>query len=143
MLQNSRNLGTSLRNISNAIEKAVGKFNDPELTRSANKSSFHSNQAATSSRGRGNSALAQIKDQEYERQKDEKQQRANRLKEARRKYSKRKTESALGVHNHSDAKERSAGNSDQGISQASSRKDSNTEHASDHRDALARYDSYI
>lgn len=42
---------------------------------------------------RTSSALAKIKDQEYERQMQEKNERANRLKEARRKYSKQKLKS--------------------------------------------------
>ena len=142
MLQASRNLGTSLRNISNAIEKAVGKHNNSEQTRSANKGSFNSSQAAISSRGRGNSALSQIKDQEYEKMKEEKQQRANRLKEARRKYSQRKADSATPSHNHSahhsDAKEKRTGGVEHGLRQSSTPSDHKADEVSSANERLER-----
>ena len=74
-LTHGENIGTSLRNISNAIEKAVGKFNEEGSSRMSTerKNNFNSYTKSTSSLSRAESALDHIKDQDYVNQIEEKQ----------------------------------------------------------------------
>ncbi|CAI2361614.1 unnamed protein product [Moneuplotes crassus] len=90
------NLGTSLRNITNVIHKTVGKYNGDNLTRMEerkknNLSMCHKTEYETTTNPfRPSSTLAKPRDDEYERQKKDKEARILRMQEAKRKYSKQK-----------------------------------------------------
>ncbi|CAI2361226.1 unnamed protein product [Moneuplotes crassus] len=96
LLDRNKNLGTSLRNITNVIYKAVGKYNDTKLTRmednqKSSLSAYNKTEYKTVSKPfRPSSTLTKAGDGEYERQQKEKEARISRIKEARRKYSKPK-----------------------------------------------------
>lgn len=81
--------------ISQAIESAVSRYNTADRTRTSQrrKHNFSSLPKSNHSQSRTGSSLNKIKDDEYEKQILEKQKRVNRLKEARRKYSKQKLKS--------------------------------------------------